>query len=106
MRCLAGIEVGGVMRDRFKQIREYYGLSQAQFAQRINMSPGFISNVETGRSNISEKTIDVVCRIFLINREWLFWTLSRISVCVIKCNGRSAAEETERISQEKQRRGH
>lgn len=59
------------MKERFKQIREYYGLSQAQFAQRLNMSPGFISNVETGRSSVSEKTIDAVCRVFLINREWL-----------------------------------
>lgn len=59
------------MKDRFKQIREYYGLSQAQFAQRLNMSPGFISNIETGRSSVSEKTIDAVCRVFQTNREWL-----------------------------------
>lgn len=59
------------MQKRFKIIREYYGLSQAQFAQKINMSPGFISNIETGRTNISEKTVEAVCRVFLINREWL-----------------------------------
>ena len=59
------------MQERFKIIREYYGLSQAQFAQKINMSPGFISNIETGRTNISERTVEAVCRVFLINREWL-----------------------------------
>lgn len=59
------------MKERFKAIRNHYGLSQAEFAQRIHMSPGFISNVETGRSNISEKTIQVVCEAFSINREWL-----------------------------------
>ncbi len=59
------------MRDRFRKIREYFGLSQAQFAQKINMSPGFISNVETGRCNISERTIDTVCESFPIRRDWL-----------------------------------
>ncbi len=59
------------MQGRFKQIRVFYGLSQAQFAQRIHMSPGFISNVETGRSNISERTIDSVCEAFPISRDWL-----------------------------------
>ena len=59
------------MRDRFKRIRAYYGLSQAQFAQKICMSPGFISNVETGRSRISEKTVEAICRAFSIDRGWL-----------------------------------
>ena len=59
------------MQQRFKQIREYYGLSQAQFAQKINMSPGFISNVETGRTKISDRTANQVCNVFPINRVWL-----------------------------------
>lgn len=59
------------MKERFKRIREYYSLSQAQFAQKIRMSPGLISNVETGRSRVSEKTIDAICTAFPINRSWL-----------------------------------
>ena len=59
------------MKNRFRQIREYYGLSQAQFAQKIKMSPGYISNVETGRCNISVKTINVICEVFPINEDWL-----------------------------------
>ena len=59
------------MQNKFKTIRQYYGLSQAQFAQKINVSPGFIANVETERTNVSEKTVDEVCRVFPIRREWL-----------------------------------
>ncbi|MBR1780870.1 MAG: helix-turn-helix transcriptional regulator [Oscillospiraceae bacterium] len=59
------------MKERFKQIRDYYSLSQAQFAQKIRMSPGFISNVEIGRSRVSERTIDAICAAFPINRSWL-----------------------------------
>ncbi len=57
--------------DRFKLIRQHFGLSQSQFAQKINRSPGFISNVETGRSEISESTVRAVCRVFGINDTWL-----------------------------------
>lgn len=59
------------MQNRFFILREYYGLSQAQFAQKINVSPGFIANVETERTNVSERTIDAVCKAFPIRREWL-----------------------------------
>ena len=60
-----------IMGKRFKAIRAHFGLSQAQFAQKTSKSPGFISNVETGRSNISEETISSVCSVFNINRGWL-----------------------------------
>lgn len=56
---------------RFKQIRKHFGLSQAQFAQRIKKSPGFISNVETDRSEVSMSTIQEVCRVFGIDKNWL-----------------------------------
>lgn len=59
------------MQDRFKKIRQYFGLSQAQFAQKINKSPGFISNVETGRSDVSDVTIHTICFVFGIDEEWL-----------------------------------
>jgi transcriptional regulator with XRE-family HTH domain len=59
------------MQRRFKEIRTYFGLSQAQFAQRIHKSPGFVSNVETGRSNVSEETICAICEAFGVNKGWL-----------------------------------
>lgn len=57
--------------DRFKKIRKHFGLSQAQFAERIRKSPGFISNVETDRSEISPSTIQDICSVFGINESWL-----------------------------------
>jgi len=59
------------LKNRFRQIREYFGLSQAEFAQKIHMSPGFISNVETGRSRVSARTLNAVCGVFPISRDWL-----------------------------------
>ena len=57
--------------ERIAKVRQHFGLSQAQFAQKINRSPGFISNVETGRSEISESTVHSVCTAFGINKSWL-----------------------------------
>ncbi len=59
------------MKDRIKQIREHFGLSQARFAQKIHKAPRFIAMVETGRSNVSEETIAAICSAFSINEAWL-----------------------------------
>lgn len=59
------------MKDRIKLIREHFGLSQAHFAQRIHRSPGFISLVESGRSDVSEATIAAICSVLPVNKDWL-----------------------------------
>ena len=59
------------MKDRIKQIREHFGLSQAHFAQRIHKLPRFISLVESGRIDVSEETIVTVCLVLPVNKKWL-----------------------------------
>ena len=57
--------------ERVKAIREHYGLPQPLFAKQINKTQGFVSNVETGRSGVSEGTIKEICFLFGVNKEWL-----------------------------------
>ena len=57
---------------RFRQIRKHFGLSQAQFAQMIRKSAGFVANVETDRSEVSMSTIQEVSRVFGIDPKWLY----------------------------------
>ncbi len=57
--------------NRFTKVRKYFGLSQAEFALKINRSPGFISNVEHARSEVSEETIKTTCSVFEIDETWL-----------------------------------
>lgn len=59
------------MKERLKCIREYFGLSQAGFAQRIHKAPSYISNVETGRCRMSEECCQEICREFGIHHHWL-----------------------------------
>ena len=44
------------LSQRIRNIREILGLSQNEFANKINRTSNFIAQIESGRSNISEKT--------------------------------------------------
>ena len=66
-RKMNKVELG----KRVKAIREHYGLPQPLFAKQINKTPGFISDIETGKSGVSEETISALSRAFGVNKEWL-----------------------------------
>ena len=42
-----------LLAERIKELRIANGLTQAEVAEKINVTPGFISNVEKGRSTMS-----------------------------------------------------
>lgn len=56
---------------RLKEVREYLGLNQEEFALKIGTTRSSVANMEVGRVKVSEKTISSVCIAFGINREWL-----------------------------------
>jgi len=62
---------GEKMKTRFKEVRTHFSLSQIQFAQKINRSAGLISNIETGRSGVSDDTIRDIHTVFGVDEEWL-----------------------------------
>ena len=39
------------MKDRIYQLMQHTGLKQAEFAERLGMSAGSVSNIFTGRTN-------------------------------------------------------
>lgn len=59
------------MYTRFKEIRKDKGLSQEEFAKKLNISRGQIACYETNRRDLSNRTISDVCEKFDINEEWL-----------------------------------
>ena len=59
------------IQNRVKKVREHFGLTQAQFALRINITSGLISLIETDRYNVSEDTIKRICNVFSVSEEWL-----------------------------------
>lgn len=59
------------INDRFKELRKHLGLSQFGFAKKIDRSVGCIANIEGNNNSVSEETIDSVCMVYGVNKEWL-----------------------------------
>lgn len=56
---------------RLKEIRKKENLSQAAFGKSLKISQSQIASYETGYRNITDRTINDICREFNINKEWL-----------------------------------
>ena len=59
------------MNARIKQIRELKGLSQAEFAEMLNLKRNSISLIEVGKRNPSDRTILDICNTFNVSEKWL-----------------------------------
>ena len=59
------------MRDRIKNVRKHFDLTQIEFGNRLGLKGNTITNYETGLRIPSETVIVAICREFNVNREWL-----------------------------------
>ena len=59
------------MGERLKQLRKKLGLSQIEFAKRLGLTRGAISNIEAGKVQPKPLLIDLICSTFGANKEWL-----------------------------------
>lgn len=59
------------MNERIKLIRKKAGLSQETFGERIKVTRGSISKIESGINNPSDQTIKLICSEFDVNEDWL-----------------------------------
>lgn len=59
------------MNTRIKEVREAKGLSQADFAEMLNLKRNSISLIEVGKRNPSDRTIVDICDTFNVSEEWL-----------------------------------
>ena len=59
------------MNERIRELREFFGKSQEDFAQSLELSRNYISLVENGKRNMSSHTIKVLCTLYDVNENWL-----------------------------------
>mgnify|MGYP002672332771 FL=1 len=59
------------MNERIRELREFLGKSQEDFAQSLELSRNYISLVENGQRNMSSHTIKVLCTLYDVNEIWL-----------------------------------
>lgn len=59
------------MNKRILELRKGLKLSQEAFGRRISISGAALSRIENGVNNPSQQTVNLICREFSVNEEWL-----------------------------------
>ena len=59
------------MNRRIHEIRKIHGLNQQDFAGRLGLTKNFISLLETGSREPSDRTIKDICEKFSVSEDWL-----------------------------------
>lgn len=59
------------MKDRIKNLRKSLDMTQQEFADRIGVKRNTIGQYEIGRNEPIDTVINLICREFGVNEEWL-----------------------------------
>lgn len=59
------------MQNRIKMVRKEAGLNMRDFAEKLGVSHGAISLIESGQRNVTGQMVKSICREFDVNEEWL-----------------------------------
>ena len=59
------------MKNRLKELRKDLHITQAQLADALHVSKPTIEAYEYGRTEITERSFNDICRIYNVNEEWL-----------------------------------
>lgn len=57
--------------ERFRTLRETLDISQTDFAEKLGCGRGVIKNIEENRTAPKPQLLDLVARVYNVNREWL-----------------------------------
>ena len=59
------------INERIRELRERLNISQTEFAENLGSGRGIIKNIEEGRTLPKPQLIDLIARVFNVNRVWL-----------------------------------
>lgn len=59
------------INERIKILRKTLKLNQTEFGKRVAIAQGHLTNIETGKRDVTEKNIKIICLEFNVNKEWL-----------------------------------
>lgn len=57
--------------ERIRELRTELGLNQSEFGERIGVKKSVVSTMESGRTNLTARNTDLICKEFNVSREWL-----------------------------------
>lgn len=59
------------VKTRLKQLRKNLGMTQVEFAERIDLNRSGYANIELGHVNLTERNLKKICKEFNISESWL-----------------------------------
>lgn len=59
------------INERFKHIRKTLKLTQSEFGDKISLKQSTITQIEHGKSIVTDRTISLLCKAFNVNETWL-----------------------------------
>jgi transcriptional regulator with XRE-family HTH domain len=59
------------MKDRISFMISQIGVTKTEFAKTIRVSQGFVSQLCSGASSPSDRTIELICQQYGVNEVWL-----------------------------------
>lgn len=59
------------LNERIKKVRKVNGLTQQEFAERLNIGRGTLANYEVGRNEPIDAVVALICREFNVDEHWL-----------------------------------
>ena len=59
------------MNERLKKLRKTLDLTQQKFGERIGVKGNTIAQYELGRNDPIDAVVNLICREFNVNEEWL-----------------------------------
>lgn len=62
---------GDKMNERVKLLRKTLKLSGEKFGEKLGVQRNAISQIETGKNNLSEQMLLAICREYNVSEEWL-----------------------------------
>lgn len=60
-----------MIAQRIKALRRELHMTQTEFGKVIGLSQGHLTSIESGKRNVTERTVATICRVFRVNEAWL-----------------------------------
>lgn len=59
------------INERVKLARKALNLTQIEFGDKVGISQGHLTSIESGKRTVTDKSVIAICATFGINEEWL-----------------------------------
>lgn len=59
------------INERVKYLRKYLNLTLEKFGEQISIKKNSLSQIESGKNNLTDRNIILICETFNVNEQWL-----------------------------------